>query len=383
MSKGRILFSVPTKSHVGIALDEMSALQEKGYECSEFPFSSRDGYKSRLSRLYLVIKNAVNLVKVSYKFKPDVIYLNSRFEKVGGTRDFLTILIFKALHYRKVLLIIKSHGCDFDVLKTKSYFINKIMLPFLTRSVSGWLFLSSEEKRTAVESGFFLENRSFVTKNIVRAGQFKRDSTFKSKHQLSENTKVLLFTGRVVAEKGIYEVVNALEKAHDTFDLKLFIVGDGDDCPDIKTAVDNSSFTDKVVFTGFIPEEDVVEYYSNADILMFPTYFTEGFSMTLFNSVAAGLSIITTPTRAAADYLSEPQNCIWVEPRDSESVYTALTRILESEALSASMRSNNIQLAKQFTREAVADELSDIINTLLINNGVDKKDFTNNMAGCL
>ena len=40
--------------------------------------------------------------------------------------------------------------------------------------------------------------------------------------------------------------------------------------------------------------------------------------MVIFNAAAAGLPIITTRIRAAADYLKEPDNCLWVEPRSPD-----------------------------------------------------------------
>lgn len=64
----------------------------------------------------------------------------------------------------------------------------------------------------------------------------------------------------------------------------------------------------EVTFTEYIDEKKTLEIYLNSDILVFSTV-AEGFSMTIFNSAVAGLPIIISRIRAAADYLREPDNC--------------------------------------------------------------------------
>jgi glycosyltransferase involved in cell wall biosynthesis len=129
----------------------------------------------------------------------------------------------------------------------------------------------------------------------------------------------------------------------------------------LKQLCERLKIANRVVFTGFIPEQDVVNYYANSDVLVFPTYFPEGFPMALFNSVAAGLGIITTSTRAAADYLSSPDNCLWAEGQNSESVYQALNALLNDEQLLQDMKQRNVEKGQEFSKAQVATELSAII----------------------
>jgi len=85
--------------------------------------------------------------------------------------------------------------------------------------------------------------------------------------------------------------------------------------------------------------------------------------MVLFNSLAAGLSIITTPCRAAKDYLNEPENCLWVEPRSTESIISQVTKLLSEKKIMESMTKNNKNKAQLFTKVVVANELSQIFKT--------------------
>lgn len=362
MSKPRVLFSIPTRHHVEIALDELEGLQELGYPCGKFSYAAKEGVTSAAGRLKVILSNAWTLAKIAKQFKPDVIYFNSRLEALAGMRDYITIRLFRLFYRKPVCILLKSHGSDIDVLQSKRRLVSKTILPYLQKHITGWLFLSSEECRLIINSGFLPEQRVFVTKNIVRNDHFKRDALFKQKLNIPTDSKVLLFVGRLIKEKGIYDVIEGFAKleAQQTKTV-LIVVGWGTAEAELKLLCEQLNITDRVIFTGFIPEQEVVSYYANSDVLVFPTYFPEGFPMALFNSVAAGLGIITTPTRAAADYLTSPDNCLWAEGQNSESVYKAIYNLLNDEQLLNGMKQRNIVKGREFSKAQVAVELSAII----------------------
>jgi glycosyltransferase involved in cell wall biosynthesis len=361
MSKPRILFSIPTRHHVEIALDELEGLQELGYSCEQFSYAAKEGVNSKIGRLRVIIDNALAMVKTARRFKPDVIYFNSRLEKLAGIRDFITIAICKTLYRGKVKFVIKSHGSDIDVLSHHNGVWGKLVLPFLKKNVSAWLFLSTEEKRIVIETGYFAANAIYVTKNIVRTNQFQRDHEFKSKLNIPSEHQVLLFVGRLIREKGVFEVIKAFAKIADQHpETTLIIVGWGSEYENLKSLTLSFNISSRIIFTNFIPEKEVINYYSNCDVLVFPTYFPEGFPMALFNSVAAGMAVITTPTRAATDYLTQPENCLWVEPENSNNVSAAIDRLLRSPQLLNSMKQSNFLKGNEFSKDQVSKELSEI-----------------------
>lgn len=360
--KPRILISMPTVHHIEIAMDELTGLQKLEYTCDKFPFASKKGFSSRMSRFLVIIKNANNLIKISNQFKPDIIYFNSRVEFNAGVRDAITIFLVRIFYFKKVLFMIKSHGSDLDIFESKNYLVQKIILPYLKKRVSAWLFLSTEEEIKVNQMNYLSPDKVFVTKNIVRTNQFKINLNFREKLNIPRDHKILLFVGRVINEKGIFEVVNAFVKLNVNEKATLIVVGDGTALSAVKEIVVQLKLNHKVIFTGFIPEQEVVSYYANSDILVFPTFDKEGFPMGLFNSVGAGLSIITTPIRAATDFLSEPDNCLWVKPKDADSVHRALITLFNSEELMHNMSINNILKAELFSQAQVVKELSAIID---------------------
>jgi glycosyltransferase involved in cell wall biosynthesis len=139
-------------------------------------------------------------------------------------------------------------------------------------------------------------------------------------------------------------------------DVTLVCVGDGPDRSRAEKLVSRLALESRVRFTGQIPEAEALEYYESSSILVFPTFHEEGFSMTLFQSVAAGLPVVTTRIRAAADFLEEPANCLWVQPHDPKELAEKVVYLLDRPEMMKEMSTNNRKLAKQFTAAAVVQE---------------------------
>ena len=137
------------------------------------------------------------------------------------------------------------------------------------------------------------------------------------------------------------------------------MVGDGEMMKAAQDMVSILELEEDTTFTGYVEEIETPEIYLGSDILVFPTV-TEGFSMTIFNSVAAGLPVITSRIRAAADYLNEPDNCLWVEPRNCKMLTEKMSYLLNYPQMAVRMKRNNRKLAQQFGSERVGEEFLNI-----------------------
>jgi glycosyltransferase involved in cell wall biosynthesis len=136
----------------------------------------------------------------------------------------------------------------------------------------------------------------------------------------------------------------------------LLCVGDGPTREVAEAEVNRLGLESNVRFFGYVPEEQAAEFYASSTVLLFPTYHYEGFPMVIFSAAAAGLPIITTRIRAAADYLKEPDNCLWVEPRRPDLLAARIIEVLGSSDLRARVSASNRQLATHFSAEIVTAE---------------------------
>jgi glycosyltransferase involved in cell wall biosynthesis len=137
----------------------------------------------------------------------------------------------------------------------------------------------------------------------------------------------------------------------------LYVVGDGSALKDAQKLAHQLDISDRVFFTGRLPEKQAQRHYSTSDILVLPTYFPEGFPLAIIWSLAHGIPIITTRIRGTADLLKEPKNCLWVPPRNARILAQKISYLHNHPSLRSTMSKNNLKLAKTFDAKLVSHDL--------------------------
>jgi glycosyltransferase involved in cell wall biosynthesis len=326
-------------------------------------------YGEKLSRT--TFGNRVNRVlraalRLRHKLKSksfDLLHLNSSFDSRALLRDVVTFAIVG----RRTRIFIKFHGSDMDLLTTNNL-LRKFLVRRLLSRADGVGVLSTEEKQNFVSAGWD-GAKFFVMKNVVDRNSPERNGTLNSQHGLTSGLAPrrgcrqapplpsLLFIARFIPAKGLLDVIRACGLLRDGgTECVLLCIGDGPARAEAEAEVARLNLGELVRFTGFIPEKETGEFYANSSILVLPTYHFEGFPMAVFYAVAAGLPIITTRIRGAADYLKEPENCLWVDPKNPEMLAEKIAFLLNDSEMRNAMSKANQKLAKQFSAEAVTRE---------------------------
>lgn len=291
----------------------------------------------------------------------DVVHLNTSFDTKALLRDALTVRLIKPAGAR---VFLKFHGSDGDLLQTTNPALGRLGRGLLA-AADGLGVLSGEERENFARAGAE-ESKLFVVKNVVER-EFPADARdLAARAGLEAGAPVLLFIARFIPAKGLLDVVRAAALLRERgVRFGLLCVGDGPARAEAEREVERLDLRERVRFTGFVPEGETGEFYAGSAALVFPTYHYEGFPMTVFYAAAAGLPIVTTRIRAAADYLREPDNCLWVEPRAPASLAERIERLLGEPETRAAMGRNNRELALSFTAPRVAPEYVEIYNRLL------------------
>jgi glycosyltransferase involved in cell wall biosynthesis len=359
----RILVGMPEKgSQGGPAACEppfIDELRRLGHDVEEEIYAyagSKSGLAKRVSR---VRKTARRLRERLCSGNFDVVHINTSFDTKALLRD---VVVTSCLPSTGPKIFLKFHGSDARLLKTTNPLLRSLGHYLLSR-VDGIGVLSSEERDNFLDAGV-PEEKIFVVKNVVKSAIQNMtqcsDPDFRAKLNLPADVPLLLFIGRFIEAKGLMDVIHACKLLRDQDrELVLLCVGDGPARADAETEVNRLGLGSCVRFFGYMPEEQAAEFYANSTMLVFPTYHYEGFPMVIFNAGASGLPIITTRIRAAADYLKEPDNCLWVEPKRPGMLAEKIQRLLEGKELRLAMKANNKRLvdrfsAEQLTREYVA-----------------------------
>ena len=307
-------------------------------------------------RVVRVLKVARRLRRRLLSSSFDVLHLNTSFDTKALLRDVVTVLV---LPRGRGKIFLKFHGSDARLLETGNPLLRLCSRVLLRRADAVGL-LSTEERDNFVRAGADAR-KIFVVKNVVSAeGLEARDLQFAARMNVSSNTSLLLFVARFIPAKGLLDCIRACAILRERgFDFLLLCLGDGPARREAESEVARLKLTPNVRFFGYIPEAETNDFYKGSTLLLFPTYHYEGFPMVVFKSLAAGLPVITTRIRAAADYLSEPENCLWVEPQNPAKLAEKIALLLEQRKLRASMSENNRRLAQAFDADTVAREYLD------------------------
>lgn len=368
MKERTILFGIPPASHVSLAMDEVSAMEQLGYQCFTTPYGRNDQSEGKLTKLAATVRNALQIVSAIRKRRPAFLFLNSRFEPVGSMRDFITLLVLRLFIREMPGVIIKSHGSNMDVLRSDSFLFKRMVIPFLSRHVDFWLFLSSEEKEILMQLNHRIASHASVIPNIIVPSRCDVTDSFRKKYPLPTNKFNCLYAGRLTEVKGVFDIMESISHLHHPDRFHFIFVGSGPDMERLKKESEKFTSSTTIQFTGFIPDAECDQFYGAANVLLYPTYDSEGFPMALFKSVACGLPVVTTPIRAAKDYLSEPENAMFVNPKSPGEIAAALEKIFTNADLRDSMSKNNCETGGRFSKEKVGR----LIDTILMGGKIEK-----------
>jgi glycosyltransferase involved in cell wall biosynthesis len=133
-----------------------------------------------------------------------------------------------------------------------------------------------------------------IMPNWISAGRFlpspRRVKDLRRKMGLSPRDKVLLFAHRLSPRKGAYWLPAILKEIKYS-DAKLIIIGDGPERASLEKEFAWEISEGKVIFLGWIPNREIVDYYGLADVFVMPSE-EEGFPRVLLEAMAAGLPFV-------------------------------------------------------------------------------------------
>lgn len=348
----KILFGIHGTTHTEIAQSEIQEFQKLGIQTDVCTYGNWGTASGMLGSFKLVIKNAQELKRRAAKQQSDIVYLNTGLDFKTLVRDSITIFILRR-YSKKLKIVLKIHGSQSVFVLTKTNLLKK----YVFNKSSQLLVLSSQERKIFLSIGL-PENKVQVTANVIDKNIYKVDPDFKVKAGITSGTTVLLFVGRFMAEKGILDLIEACKLLKDKQrNFKLFCLGNGPLFSEAVQKVLSYGLNENVELKGHIAEAEAAYYYSNCDILILPTYHEEGFPMAVFQAVGAGKPVITTQIRGAADYMTEYENCLWVEAKNPQQLCSQITNLANDKPMQEKMKYNNLLLADKFTAKKIVDKL--------------------------
>lgn len=168
----------------------------------------------------------------------------------------------------------------------------------------------------------------------------------------SYEARQLLYVGSLIQRKGLDLLLPALAEAAD--DIRLVIVGEGQERPLLEQQVKKLNLTERVEFKGYVEGEPLRQLYASSDAFILPTR-EDCFGLVLLEAMCASLPIISSKyADGARDLVEEGKNGYIVDPEDTKAFAAAIDRLF-SEGKIAQMGSYSYEKAQEFAFSNVAE----------------------------
>jgi len=189
-----------------------------------------------------------------------------------------------------------------------------------------------------------------------------RQDAGKYRRALNLPARFFLFAGRLVQEKGIFDLLQAYGslRAELRNEVGLVFVGDGAERSELRrraAAIQPGA----ICITGFAQRERLASYYALADALVFPTH-TDPWGLVVNEALACGLPIISTTTAGcAADLIEDGWNGRVVAGGDIRHLAFAMTELASNSELRSLMGQRSLERSKRFSPEAWASGMANAV----------------------
>jgi 1,2-diacylglycerol 3-alpha-glucosyltransferase len=144
-----------------------------------------------------------------------------------------------------------------------------------------------------------------------------------------QGKKVILHLGRIAMEKELSQVIRGFAKlAGKRSDLRLMVAGEGPAKEHHMKEVAELGISDQVIFTGFIPDDELPLVYAACDVFTIASKFeTQG--LVVLEAMACGKPVVGVNYRAVAEIIQDGVNGFLFED-DEDSWCKAMERGLDS-----------------------------------------------------
>lgn len=289
---------------------------------------------------------------------PDTRYLSgTRFHFAGAsalkirTPIFATQIISKGVQKRPNL-IIATH-VNFTVA---AYWLKRLVgIPYWTFAygIDAWDIKNSAVKTALHHADLILAISSYTRDRLLQEQHLDPDKvvllpcTFDTnrftiapkspvllkQYGLKPEQPIILTVARLAKDeqyKGYDKILQALMQIREVIpDIHYVIVGKGDDRPRIEQIIAQLGLEDHVTLAGFIPDEQLCDYYNLCNVFAMPSK-GEGFGIVYLEALACGKPVLAGNQDGAVDALCHGELGALVHPDNDEEIAQTLIKIIRS-----------------------------------------------------
>ena len=312
----------------------------------------RESKFGKIKIVLLTIGLIMSTMSECIKAKPDLIHAHWAFP--GGYAASFVSKIF-GLQY-----VISIHGGEIPLLK-KFRFLQKPVIKCLNKS-SLVIVNSNYSKDELEKMGVNKEKmiRIFPPPNFVRHCSDQESLKSFRKKFVDENTKIILFCGRLTERKGVEYLIKAIPEIKSK-NVHLIIAGGGGKEEYLKKLTSSLHLDNAVTFFGRANDNDLGFLHVISNIFVCPSIIdsqgeTEGLGLVIPEAMESELPVIGTDVGGIPDIIKNEINGILIPQKDPKAIANAVDKLLGSPEFSKKIIKNSKETIKEFIPEIIAQK---------------------------
>lgn len=179
-----------------------------------------------------------------------------------------------------------------------------------------------------------------------------------SRSGLKPGERFLLYVGGLSPHKNLPRLIGAFARSAPE-DVRLAIVGDFGDVfhthvPELRSEADRHGVADRILFTGFVPDPDLVFLYGRSVALVQPSLL-EGFGLPPVEAMACGTPVLSSSAGSLPEVVGDAG--LFFDPKDLGGMAGAIASVLRDPDARGRLADRALRRSAAFTWDRVARQL--------------------------
>ncbi|XRP97069.1 glycosyltransferase family 4 protein [Methanocaldococcus sp. 16A] len=311
----------------------------------------------------IIIKNPFDIFPKKYSYYFWHLYLNYYLNTEKIDLDIVhspenVSLFIKFKKTKKIITIYDIMAfCFPDVCNFITRNRYKILLPKTLKTSDKIISISNHTKQDLIKHFKIPEDKIKVIHLAANEDYkpLKENEINKIKQKYNLNYPFILYVGGLAPNKNIERLIQAFYKLKKQgINHKLILTGiKRYKYKSIFETIEKLNLQKDVIFTGYVPDEDLPGLYNAADLFVYPSLY-EGFGLPPLEAMACGTPVITSNTSSLPEVVGDAG--IMVNPYDVDELAKAMYEVLTNDGLREELSKKGLERAKLFSWKKCAEE---------------------------
>lgn len=181
----------------------------------------------------------------------------------------------------------------------------------------------------------------------------------------AEEERIIFYVGRIVYEKGLHVLLDAIPRLREHTGVRAVIAGTGPYLETLKAQAEAMNIGQHVTFAGFISDEERDKLYHVADVATFPSLY-EPFGIVALEAYAAGCPVVVSQTGGLMEVVRPQETGITVVPGNAESLAWGILTTFQNPDETFARVSNALrEVREQYDWQCIAHETNAVYEHVL------------------